>query len=84
LGLGEYAVMAGIALVFVGIILLILGAVYGIAKHGGRTEVGGVILIGPIPIAFGTSSKALLASMALAVVLMILALILYSRLPRIW
>ena len=72
---------AGVLLVLVGFALIFLGVLKAAWSSpgeggGGRVEGGGVILIGPIPIIFGTSSKMALIAAALAVVLMILAVIL--------
>ena len=54
---------------FVGLLVIIIGLVVEIVKNlkanssarseKGRTEVGGIIMIGPIPIVFGNSKDAL-------------------------
>ena len=83
MGWGEYAFVIGFMLLFVGVILVFLGALAGFVRQGeGKVEAGGVIMIGPIPIAFGTSSKALLAAMVLAVALMVMAILFYWKLLR--
>ena len=77
-------------LVAVGIILVILGF-FAVAigmvlyareepeepAHRPREKIrgGGVILIGPIPVVFGTDKRFALIAMALAIVLMLLAII---------
>ena len=42
--------LLGIALVFVGIAVLVVASIF----LGGSANVGGIILIGPIPIVFGS------------------------------
>lgn len=63
-------VFAGIALVFLGIALMVLVA------GGGRAEGGAVVVIGPIPIVFGSSRNAALVAAALAVAVIIAFLVL--------
>jgi len=81
----EALVIAGFALIILGVLLIFAGFIHMTFSHSskeqGKVEAGGVIMIGPIPIAFGTSSKALLYSMILAVILIIISIILiwYSR-----
>jgi len=81
----EALVIAGFALIMLGILLIFVGFLHMAFSHGTKgqsnVEAGGVIMIGPIPIAFGTSSKALLYSMILAVILIVISVILiwYSK-----
>ncbi|MCW3130399.1 MAG: DUF131 domain-containing protein [Methanophagales archaeon] len=78
----------GFLLVFIGILVILAGIVimaYQSWKTGveGREEQkrgmrgGGVIMIGPIPIIFGTDVGALKLVMLFAVVLMVIAAILF-------
>jgi uncharacterized protein (TIGR00304 family) len=77
----------GIALVFVGVLIIIvtviLLSVSGAKK--GKVKGGGAIIIGPVPIIFGTDEKSLktilLLSLALTVMLVV-AMILYYLLLR--
>lgn len=83
MGWEEYAFVIGFTLLFIGVILVFLGALAGVVRQGeGKVEVGGVVMIGPIPIAFGSSSKALLAAMVLAVALMVMAILFYWKLLK--
>ena len=68
---GELLIITGIAMIFIGFLLVFIGTL--IASTGGEAEVegGGVIMIGPIPIIFGTQRGATLA-MILAIILMLL------------
>ena len=78
----------GFLLVFIGILVILAGMlsmVYQTWKTGGdgvekpETGVrgGGVIMIGPVPIIFGSDVTALKPVMILAVVLMVIAVILF-------
>jgi uncharacterized protein (TIGR00304 family) len=77
----------GIALIFVGVLIIIVAVILlsisGAKK--GKVKGGGVIIIGPIPIIFGTDKKSLktvlLLSLALTVMLVI-AMVVYYLLLR--
>jgi uncharacterized protein (TIGR00304 family) len=68
--LGAILVAVGLMLVF---LFFIQAAVQGSASYGG------VILIGPIPIVFGSSPQMALASMLLGLVLMAISFLLFRR-----
>lgn len=70
--------LLGIALVFVGIAVLVVASLV----LGGSGSVGGVILIGPIPIIFGAGPDAgwlITVSIILTVVSVVLFLVLNRR-----
>jgi len=77
----------GIALIFVGVLIIVVAvillAISG-AKKGGAKG-GGAIIIGPVPIIFGTDKKSLktvlLLSLALTV-MFVVAMIVYYLLLR--
>ncbi len=78
-------IVAGILLIILGFFLITFGMIHsareseekGAEKETREKKVkgGGVILIGPIPIVFGTDKKYALILMVLAIVLMLLAII---------
>ncbi|NJE85509.1 DUF131 domain-containing protein [Thermococcus sp. CX2] len=70
---GTLLIALGMGMIFLGFFLVFIGTLLSV---GGEAEVegGGVIMIGPIPIVFGTGRGATLA-MVLAVVLMVLWII---------
>ncbi|MDX1813794.1 MAG: DUF131 domain-containing protein [Candidatus Bathyarchaeia archaeon] len=77
----------GIALIFIGVLIVIIAAIL-ISVSGaqkGKVKGGGVILVGPIPIIFGTDKKSLktvlLLSFALTIMLVV-AIIVYYLLLR--
>ena len=73
----------GIALVFVGVLIIIVAvillSILGAKK--GKVKGGGAIIIGPIPIVFGTDKKSLktvlLLSLALTVMLVVAMVVYY-------
>lgn len=69
---GRILISAGIALILIGFLLVFLGTVVAASGEGGSVEGGGVIMIGPIPIVFGTSKGAATLAMVLAIILMAL------------
>jgi uncharacterized protein (TIGR00304 family) len=73
-------IAVGIAVVVVGIVLVIaviIRASMGTKKEGGKVRGAGVIMIGPIPIIFGTDKKSVKAVLALALALTIALLIFF-------
>jgi uncharacterized membrane protein len=75
-------VVLGISLVFVGVAVIIAAS----ALSGGSGSVGGVILIGPIPIVFGTGPDAawlIVLSVVLTIISVVLFLIMNRRIKRI-
>lgn len=71
----------GVALVFVGIAIIVVASVF----LGGSGSVGGVILIGPIPIVFGAGSDAgwlIAISIILTAISLVLFLIMNRRQRR--
>ena len=75
----------GFLLVFIGILVILAGMfsmayqawkMGGMEKPEGGVRGGGVVMIGPIPIIFGTDIGALKLVMILAIVLMVIAALL--------
>ena len=77
----------GIVLVFVGILIIIIAVVllFVSGARKGKVKGGGAIIIGPVPIIFGTDKKSLktvlLLSLALTVMLVV-AMVVYYLLLR--
>jgi uncharacterized protein (TIGR00304 family) len=87
----ELLSLAGIALIFVGILIIIIAIILlgtrSTAKGENKSKVsaGGVVMIGPIPIIFGTDKKALKTVVWLAfalTILLIIAMIVYYLILR--
>lgn len=79
----------GFALIFIGILVILVAVIafsfLGTKKGKGKVKAGGAVIIGPVPIIFGTDRKSLktvlLLSMALTV-LLIVAMVVYYFLFR--
>ena len=77
----------GVVLIFVGVLIIVIAVILlsipGAKK--GKVEGGGAIIIGPVPIIFGTDKKSLktvlLLSLALTV-LLVVAMVMYYLLLR--
>ena len=73
-------ILLGLLLIFLGVLILMLS----FWRTGeGKAEAGGVVIVGPVPIVFGTSQRAAAAVMALAIVLTALVLLLYLLGPAL-
>lgn len=84
-----FIITAGIILLLLGFLLVAIGMMRSVKENEEPEEQlsphrevreekvkgGGVILIGPIPIVFGTDKRFALVAMVLAIVLMLLAII---------
>ena len=80
-GRGLGLLLLGIALVFIGISVIVVATVV----LGGSGSVGGVILIGPIPIVFGAGPEAnwlIAVGGALTIISLVLFLVLNRRARR--
>jgi len=78
--LGLALVFAGVAIIIITIILLSVSS-----ARKGKIEGGGAILIGPIPIVFGTDKKSLKAVLLLSLaltVMVVVAMVVYYLLLR--
>jgi uncharacterized protein (TIGR00304 family) len=67
-------ILLGIVLIFVGMLILML-SLWRAGEE--RAEAGGVVIVGPVPIVFGTSQRVATTVMVLAIVLTVVALLLF-------
>jgi len=76
--LGFTIIFLGFAIAFVGVLLMAIrsGAV------GGKVKGGGAILVGPVPIVFGTDRESMKIILILAIVLTVI-LVAVTIVPRI-
>lgn len=77
LGKNSVLLLIGLVLVFIGIAVIVVATVL----LGGSGSVGGVILIGPIPIVFGAGPEAAWL-IAVGAVITIISLVLFIALNR--
>ncbi|MDO5835818.1 MAG: TIGR00304 family protein [Methanobacterium sp.] len=80
---GQTIILIGIVAVVVGMLLIFIGSTFISGKTDGnnnsKVSTGGVILIGPIPIVFGNDKSMVSIALVGAIILMILAYILFYR-----
>jgi uncharacterized protein (TIGR00304 family) len=79
----------GFGLILLGISLIILGLILTSFEAGqpgqpGQIQGGGILLIGPVPIIFGTSTAILLPLIVIAIVFMILMFVFPFIFRKMW
>jgi uncharacterized protein (TIGR00304 family) len=67
-------ILLGIVLIFLGMLILML-SLWRAGEE--RAEAGGVVIVGPVPIVFGTSQRIAATVMVLAIALTVVALLLF-------
>jgi len=75
-------IIAGTILIIVGIFLIFAGSIIGMflkTKEGAEVKTGGVIMIGPIPLIFGSDRGMAIIGFLMAIILMVVAYILFYR-----
>ena len=79
--MADYSLL-GLIVLLAGIVIIFVASVAS-SRHGesGETKVkgGGVIMVGPIPIIFGTDTRWLVVAIILAGLLLLLGLVSYWR-----
>ncbi len=73
--IGLILVFAGFVIVVIAVVLMFLKGAKN-TKTEGKVKSGGIIVIGPIPIIFGTDKQTVKIILVLAIILMILAVVL--------
>jgi uncharacterized membrane protein len=69
----------GAIVTFVGFIILVLGIVLTIFQHPASSQMGGLIMLGPIPIVFGSSPEITTNMLGLGLIVSILYLFLWRK-----
>lgn len=72
-------VTIGIASVLIGTLLIFMGTALQSTSKTEGVHAGGVIMIGPIPIIFGTDKSFVLVAVIFAVALMVISYLLFYR-----
>jgi uncharacterized protein (TIGR00304 family) len=65
----------GVALIAVGIIIIVVATILASTRGVGKVKSAGVIMIGPVPIIFGTDKKSVKTVLVLALALTIVVII---------
>lgn len=71
--------LAGFALIVVGVLIVVLALLLVSVRSAGKSKVrgGGAVIIGPVPIVFGTDKRSLKTVLLLSIVLTALALVVF-------
>ena len=69
-------VLAGILLVLVGFGVIMVSMLSQARKEGSEVKGGGVVMIGPVPIIFGSDMKWASVAIVLAIILIVLTVVL--------
>ena len=77
----------GFGLILVGVVLLFVAAIAASARRsgGGKTKTAGIIVVGPVPIIFGSDKKSVKTILALSIsltVFLVVAMLVYYFLFR--
>lgn len=70
--------MLSLALIMLGFLLVFAAILLWGVRSGEKVSGGGVLLLGPIPVIFGSDVKAVKAVTALAIILMLLVLLFFT------
>ena len=68
----------GVAITIIGFAAVFLGVILTVLENPGSSQMGGIILIGPIPIAFGSSPEITTNMLWLGLIIAILYLFLWK------
>jgi uncharacterized protein (TIGR00304 family) len=66
--------LIGIAMIFVGMLIVIAS----VAKSSTNVKAGGVLVVGPVPVVFGTDKETVLLAVVAAIIIMVLSVIFLS------
>jgi len=70
-------VYLGVLLIFIGFGVIVIALLASAGRAGGEVRGAGVVMIGPIPIVFGSDAKWASVAIALAIVLVVVSILLY-------
>ncbi len=77
------SMVIGFILILLGIVLMVVHSMRYRGEERVKSEMGGVVLIGPLPIVFGTSERIARITILLAIALMALVIIIMFLIPYI-
>ena len=71
-------VEAGVILIFVGLAIVVLSMLFSDKRDRVKVKGGGVLMIGPIPIIFGSDAKWTSIAIVLATILVLVSVLLWK------
>jgi len=75
--------IVSIVLIAIGALLIFIDSLRESRREDRRVEAGGVLIIGPLPIVFGTSERVARIVLILAIILTVLAIAMYLILVKL-
>lgn len=75
--------IVSIVLIAIGVLLIFIDSLRESRREDRRVEAGGVLIIGPLPIVFGTSERVARIVLILAIILTVLAIAMYLILVKL-
>ncbi len=77
--LTQSMILIGMLLVFLGMMVIIIDMMLHYARGGGESRVrgGGVVIVGPVPIVFGTDKKMVVTAAIIGALLTVMTLLIY-------
>jgi len=76
---GDELVLAGFMLLVLGMLLVAAGMLAQAGKQGAEVRGGGVVLIGPLPIVFGSDAQSVRTLLILTLLLILVVYLLFYR-----
>lgn len=70
-------ILVAVTIIFIGMLLIFISTLARGRKAEGRSEAGGVIVLGPIPIVFGTSERIVKSLIIISIVFFIVVLAIF-------
>ncbi|MCD6522691.1 MAG: DUF131 domain-containing protein [Candidatus Diapherotrites archaeon] len=64
-------VAIGMLLVFLGMMIMIFGSMFEVTKEETKVERAGIIMLGPIPLVWGTDKRLILPLILFVIILMV-------------
>jgi len=69
-------VLAGVLMILVGFGVMVVSMLFRARREGSQVNGGGVVMVGPVPIIFGSDMKWASVAIVLAIILIVLTIVL--------
>ena len=75
----ENILKLGTILIFIGFFMVFLGMIFAFIQGSGQNDFGGLIMIGPIPIVFGSSPEVTITMLVIGLLILIAYLLILKK-----
>ncbi|MFP4655895.1 MAG: TIGR00304 family membrane protein [Methanohalobium sp.] len=69
----------GTILIFIGFFMVFLGMIFAFIQGTGQNDFGGLIMIGPVPIVFGSSPEITITMLVIGLTILIVYLLILKK-----